>query len=128
MHTGVDPLLSQPRPSDHRVGDALGDEHSVAARQVLAARPCTGHDQVLYKGETTTAEVGTKVASCIQSYEHISLSQANVTEFLDTEGLPRELGGEDDWQYSWQVFSQNHRKIKPRCIVLLSRNSAISRR
>ena len=58
------------------------------------------------------------------------LSQANVTEFLDTEGLPRELGGEDDWQYSWQVSSQNRlqRKIKPRYIVLLSRNSAISRR
>ena len=34
------------------------------------------------------------------------LSQANVTEFLDTEGLPRELGGEDDWEYSWQVFFQ----------------------
>ena len=129
MHTGVDPLLSQPRPSDHRVGDALGDEHSVAARQVLAARPCTGHDQVLYKGETTTAEVRTKVSSCcIQSYEYISLSQANVTEFLDTEGLPRELGGEDDWQYSWQVFSQNQRKMKPRYFVLLSRNSAISQR
>ena len=40
------------------------------------------------------------------------LSQANVTEFLDTEGLPRELGGEDDWQYSWQVFSQNQRRRK----------------
>ena len=121
MHTGVDPLLSQPRPSDHRAGDALGDEHGVAARQVLAARPCTGHDQVLYKGEKTMTQVGTKVLSAF-------LFQANVTEFLDTEGLPRELGGEDDWQYSWQVFAQNHRKIKPRCIVLLSRNSAISRR
>ena len=50
MHTGVDPLLSQPRPSDHCVGDALGDEHSVATRQVLAAWSCTGHDKVLYKG------------------------------------------------------------------------------
>lgn len=29
-------------------------------------------------------------------------TKANVTEFLDTEGLPKELGGEDDWQYSWQ--------------------------
>ena len=106
MHTGVDPLLSQPRPSDHRAGDALGDEHGVAARQVLAARPCTGHDQVLYKGEKTMTQVGTKVLSAF-------LFQANVTEFLDTEGLPRELGGEDDWQYSWQVFSQNQRKIKP---------------
>ena len=74
MHTGVDPLLSQPRPSDHRVGDALGDEHSVAPRQVLASGPGTGHDKVLYKGGKPTAEVGTKVASCIQSYEHISLS------------------------------------------------------
>ena len=121
MHTGVDPLLSQPRPSDHRVGDALGDEHGVAPCQVLAARPCTGHDQVLYKGEKTMTQVGTKVLSAF-------LFQANVTEFLDTEGLPRELGGEDDWQYSWQVFAQNQRKIKPRYFVLLSRNSAISRR
>ena len=51
MDTGVDPLLSQPRPSDHRAGDALGDEHSVAARQVLVAWTGSGHDQVLYKGE-----------------------------------------------------------------------------
>ena len=68
MHTGVDPLLSQPRPPDHRVGDALGDEHGVAPRQVLAAGPCTGHDKVLYKGKKTTA------FKSGQSYEHISLS------------------------------------------------------
>ena len=36
--------------------------------------------------------------------------QANVTEFLDTEGLPREIGGEDDWQYSWQVFKNRGRR------------------
>ena len=51
MLTGADPLLPQPGPPDHRAGDALGDEHRVAAGQVLAAWTRTGHDQVLYKGE-----------------------------------------------------------------------------
>ena len=98
MHAGADPLLPQPGPPDHRAGDALGDEHSVAAGQVLAAWPRTGHDQVLYKGEKQELLKSSKGSTD-------SLLQSNVTEFLDTEGLPRELGGEDDWQYSWQVFS-----------------------
>ena len=51
MNAGADPLLPQPGPPDHRAGDALGDEHRVAAGQVLAAWTRTGHDQVLYKGE-----------------------------------------------------------------------------
>ena len=98
MLAGADPLLPQPGPPDHRAGDALGDEHSVAAGQVLAAWTRTGHDQVLYKGEKQELSKSSKGSTD-------SLLQANVTEFLDTEGLPRELGGEDDWQYSWQVFS-----------------------
>ena len=98
MLPGSDPLLPQPGPPDHRAGDALGDEHSVAAGQVLAAWTRTGHDQVLYKGEKQELSKSSKGSTD-------SLLQANVTEFLDTEGLPRELGGEDDWQYSWQVFS-----------------------
>ena len=98
MLAGADPLLPQPGPPDHRAGDALGDEYSVAAGQVLAAWTRTGHDQVLYKGEKQELLKSSKGSTD-------SLLQANVTEFLDTEGLPRELGGEDDWQYSWQVFS-----------------------
>jgi len=38
-------------------------------------------------------------------------TKANVTEFLDTEGLPRELGGEDDWQYSWQPEQRHQPEI-----------------
>ena len=128
MHSGVDPLLSQPRPSDHRVGDALGDEHSVATGQVLAAWSCTGHDKVLHKGKKTRLLRGDKLHPVFKLMTAF-LSQANVTEFLDTEGLPRELGGEDDWQYSWQVFSQNQRRRKVEIyFVPLSRNSAISQR
>ena len=40
--------------------------------------------------------------------------QANVTEFLDTEGLPKELGGEDDWQYSWQVHFIHYTRLEIR--------------
>ena len=61
MHSGVDPLLSQPRPSDHCVGDALGDEHSVATGQVLAAWSCTGHDKVLHKSKKTRLLRGDKL-------------------------------------------------------------------
>ena len=32
--------------------------------------------------------------------------QANITEFVDEEGLPKELGGMDDWQYSWEPEEQ----------------------
>ena len=78
----------------------MGDEHRVAARQVLVAWSGSGHDQVLYKGGKEKLMLRKCTAHKV---EQLSPRQANVTEFLDTEGLPKELGGEDDWQYSWQV-------------------------
>jgi len=32
--------------------------------------------------------------------------KANITEYVDVEGLPKELGGSDDWQYCWEPEEQ----------------------
>jgi len=38
-------------------------------------------------------------------------SKANISEYIEPSGLPRELGGEDDWQYRWEP--EQRREVTP---------------
>ena len=38
-------------------------------------------------------------------------AQANISEYIEPSGLPRELGGEDDWQYRWEP--EQRREVSP---------------